>query len=96
MKRSLTKRRSMHPRIPRPTQLSNEKKGSWLFRVCNSSRSASRSTSSSNGTSSTNGAISWSLQVDSDFDVSNEEKPWLLGYIGDYTTQLCRDYKDPY
>ena len=48
------------------------KKGSWLFRVCNSSRSTSRSTSSSNGTSSTNGASSWSLQVNLDLDVSNE------------------------
>ena len=38
----------MRPRIPRPTQLSNEK-GSWLFRVCNSSRSSARGDSGHRG-----------------------------------------------
>ena len=27
--------------------------------------------------------------------VNNEKKPGCLGYIGDYTTQLCRDYNKP-
>ena len=27
------------------------------------------------------------------FDLSNEHTPRCLGYIGDYTTQLCGDYK---
>ena len=31
--------------------------------------------------------------VDSDIHVRNEKKPGCLGYIGDYTTQLNRDYK---
>ena len=93
MKRSLTKRRSMHPRIPRPTQLSNEKRapGCLGYVIVVEVQVVVQVLRSS-----TNGASSWSLQVDSDFDVSNEEKPWLLGYIGDYTTQLYGDYKDPY
>lgn len=27
---------------------------------------------------------------------SNEKNPGRLGYVGDYTTQFYRDYKDPY
>ena len=27
--------------------------------------------------------------------MSNEKNPGCLGYIGDYTTQLCRDYNKP-
>ncbi len=27
--------------------------------------------------------------------LSNEKKPGWLGYIGDYTTQLYRDYNKP-
>ena len=27
--------------------------------------------------------------------MSNEKKPGCLGYIGDYTTQLYRDYDKP-
>ena len=27
--------------------------------------------------------------------LSNEKKPGCLGYIGDYTTQLYRDYNKP-
>ena len=67
LKRSLTTRWSMHPRILRPTQLSDEKQGSWLFRIFNSSRVEVQVVvmvlvvlvlrSSNNGTSS------WSLQV---------------------------------
>ena len=42
------------------------------------------------------GLNSFSVQVDSDFDVSNKQKPWLSrDYIRDYTTQLCGDYKKP-
>ena len=27
-----------------------------------------------------------------EIDLSNEKRPGCLGYIGDYTTQLCRNY----
>ena len=29
------------------------------------------------------------------FQMSNEKNPGWLGYIGDYTTQLYRDYNKP-
>ena len=27
--------------------------------------------------------------------MSNEKKPGCLGFLGDYTTQLCGDYNNP-
>ena len=33
--------------------------------------------------------------VDTHMQMSHEKKPGWLGYIGDYTTQLHRDYNEP-
>ena len=39
---------------------------------------------------------SWNwLALSDQSDVSHEKNPGWLGYIGDYTTQLYRDYNKP-
>ena len=37
----------------------------------------------------------WILKKMEEAHLSNENNPGCLGYIGDYTTQLYRDYNKP-